>query len=163
MTPQNTAHTANADPASRATDPTASTEPVLSVRNLTVTFPSEAGSVHAVRGVDFDLMPGRTLAIVGESGSGKSVTSLAVMGLLPDYAKVEGSVVYAGTELIGKSDKEMSKIRGKDIAMIFQDPLSSLTPVFSIGDQLIEAIQTHRDVSKKEAEKEAVRLSLIHI
>ena len=139
MTPQNTAHTANAVPASRATDPTASTEPVLSVRNLSVTFPSEAGSVHAVRGVDFDLMPGRTLAIVGESGSGKSVTSLAVMGLLPDYAKVEGSVVYAGTELIGKSDKEMSKIRGKDIAMIFQDPLSSLTPVISIADQLISS------------------------
>lgn len=158
MTPQNTAHTANAVPASRATGPAGSADPVLSVRNLSVTFPSEAGSVHAVRGVDFDLMPGRTLAIVGESGSGKSVTSLAVMGLLPDYAKVEGSVVYAGTELIGKSDKEMSKIRGKDIAMIFQDPLSSLTPVFSIGDQLIEALQTHRDISKKDAEKEAIRL-----
>ncbi len=134
------------------------TEPILTVRNLSVTFPSEAGSVHAVRGVDFDLMPGRTLAIVGESGSGKSVTSLAVMGLLPDYAKVEGSVAYAGEELIGKPDKEMSKIRGKEISMIFQDPLSSLTPVFSVGDQLIEAIQTHRDLSKRAAEKEAIRL-----
>ncbi|MDO5032924.1 ABC transporter ATP-binding protein [Corynebacterium sp.] len=135
-----------------------STQPVLSVRDLAVTFPSEAGSVHAVRGVDFDLMPGRTLAIVGESGSGKSVTSMAVMGLLPDYARVEGSVTYAGEELIGKSDKAMSQIRGKEISMIFQDPLSSLTPVFSIGDQLIEAIQIHRDLSHGEAEKEAIRL-----
>ena len=155
MTPS---HTANAVPIGSSGESSPAAEPVLSVRNLSVTFPSEAGSVHAVRGVDFDLMPGRTLAIVGESGSGKSVTSLAVMGLLPGYAKVEGSVVYAGTELIGKSDKEMSQIRGKDISMIFQDPLSSLTPVFSIGDQLIEAIQTHRDVSKREAEKEAIRL-----
>ena len=155
MTPS---HTANAVPIGNSGESSPAAEPVLSVRNLSVTFPSEAGSVHAVRGVDFDLMPGRTLAIVGESGSGKSVTSLAVMGLLPGYAKVEGSVVYAGTELIGKSDKEMSQIRGKDISMIFQDPLSSLTPVFSIGDQLIEAIQTHRDVSKREAEKEAIRL-----
>ena len=141
---------------------TTPTTPLLQVRDLAVTFPSEAGSVHAVRGVNFDLLPGRTLAIVGESGSGKSVTSMAVMGLLPEYAKVEGSVKFKGTELIGMSDKKMSEIRGQDIAMIFQDPLSSLTPVFSIGDQLKEAIQIHRSLSDKEAEQEAI-LSLIHI
>ena len=137
---------------------TTPTTPLLQVRDLAVTFPSEAGSVHAVRGVNFDLLPGRTLAIVGESGSGKSVTSMAIMGLLPGYAKVEGSVKFQDTELIGMSDKKMSEIRGQDIAMIFQDPLSSLTPVFSIGDQLKEAIQIHRSLSDKEAEQEAIRL-----
>ena len=99
---------------------------------------------RAVRGVDFDLHPGRTLGIVGESGSGKSVTSLAVMGLLPDYAKVEGSVQFDGQELIGLSDKQLTSVRGAGIGMIFQDPLSALTPVFSIGHQLVEAINVTR-------------------
>ncbi|MGO3069642.1 dipeptide ABC transporter ATP-binding protein [Corynebacterium casei] len=132
--------------------------PLLSVRNLEVAFPSEAGRVHAVRGVDFDLMPGRTLGIVGESGSGKSVTSMAIMGLLPEYARITGSVKLLGQELIGKMDKEMSKIRGKEMSMIFQDPLSALTPVFSIGDQLVEAIQVHANISKSKAEKKAIEL-----
>ena len=132
--------------------------PILRVRDLHVSFPSEAGVVSAVRGVDFDLHPGRTLAIVGESGSGKSVTSLAVMGLLPDYARVSGSVEFRGEELIGKSDKQMSRIRGAGISMIFQDPLSALTPVYDIGTQLVEAIQTHRDVSRKMALERAVEL-----
>ncbi|MFI5504924.1 dipeptide ABC transporter ATP-binding protein [Corynebacterium kutscheri] len=132
--------------------------PILSVRDLTVTFPSEAGPVSAVRGVNFDLYPGRTLGIVGESGSGKSVTSLAIMGLLPDYAKIAGSVSYDGKELLGLDDKAMSKIRGNGIGMIFQDPLSALTPVFDIGTQLIEAIQAHQDVSKAQATKQAIEL-----
>ena len=132
--------------------------PLLSVRDLEVAFPSEAGRVHAVRGVDFDLLPGRTLGIVGESGSGKSVTSMAIMGLLPEYAKVTGSVKLLGQELIGKTDREMSKIRGKEMSMIFQDPLSALTPVFSIGDQLVEAIQAHANISKSKAEKKAIEL-----
>lgn len=123
--------------------------PILSVRDLNVTFPSESGLVRAVRGVDFDLHPGRTLGIVGESGSGKSVTSLAIMGLLPDYAKVEGSARFNDRELIGLTDKQMTEIRGAGIGMIFQDPLSALTPVFSIGAQLVEAIQCHQDVSNK--------------
>ena len=132
--------------------------PVLEVSDLNVSFPSEAGSVAAVRGVSFDLYPGRTLGIVGESGSGKSVTSMSIMGLLPQYAKVTGSVKYAGEELLGKTDKEMSKIRGKGIGMIFQDPLSALTPVFDIGTQLVEAIVTHQKVTKQQAEKQAVEL-----
>ncbi|EPI42096.1 ABC transporter ATP-binding protein [Gardnerella piotii] len=118
-------------------------EPLLSVRNLQISFASEAGTVHAVRNMNFDLYRGKTIGIVGESGSGKSVTSLAVMGLLDKNASVKGSVVYKGEELLTKSDAEMSKIRGKNIAMVFQDPLSALTPVFSIGDQLKEALVIH--------------------
>ncbi|MBK4140671.1 oligopeptide ABC transporter ATP-binding protein OppD [Corynebacterium macginleyi] len=134
------------------------TSPVLSVNDLRVSFPSEAGTVSAVRGVSFDLHPGRTLGIVGESGSGKSVTSMSIMGLLPEYAKVEGSVKFAGRELLGLSDKEMSGVRGNGIGMIFQDPLSALTPVFDIGSQLVEAIQAHQDIGKKEALKQATEL-----
>lgn len=133
-------------------------DPVLSVRDLHVSFPSEAGVVRAVRGVDFDLYPGRTLGIVGESGSGKSVTSLAVMGLLPEYAKVTGSVQFDGAELLGKSDADMSKIRGNGIGMIFQDPLSALTPVYDIGTQLVEAIQAHNDIPKSKAMDRAAEL-----
>ena len=118
-------------------------EPVISVRGLTVSFASEAGTVHAVRGMNFDLYPGKTLGIVGESGSGKSVTSMAIMGLLDKNASVKGSITYHGEELLNKSDFEMSEIRGKGIAMVFQDPLSALTPVFSIGDQIKEALVTH--------------------
>ncbi|MEL4175964.1 ABC transporter ATP-binding protein [Corynebacterium bovis] len=159
-----TAHTPHRDaPATTGShtprrDAGATGEPVLSVRDLRVSFPSEAGVVHAVRGVDFDLHPGRTLGIVGESGSGKSVTSLAVMGLLPDYAKVEGSVRFGGQELVGMSDAAMSAVRGAGIGMIFQDPLSSLTPVYTVGDQIIEAIRVHRNVSVAAARAEAVEL-----
>ncbi|MGM9471952.1 dipeptide ABC transporter ATP-binding protein [Pseudarthrobacter sp. YS3] len=116
---------------------------VLSVRDLNVRFNSENGVVHAVRGVDFDLMPGQTLGIVGESGSGKSVTSLAIMGLLPPTAEISGSVRLKGKELLGLSDKAMCAYRGNDIAMVFQDPLSSLTPVYTVGAQIIEALTIH--------------------
>ena len=131
---------------------------VLSVRDLKVSFASEAGRVDAVRGVSFDLEAGKTLSIVGESGSGKSVTSLAIMGLLDENAKVTGSIMFDGQELIGKSDKQLSVIRGNGMAMVFQDPLTSLTPVFTIGDQLIEALTVHRSMSKKDAWTRAVEL-----
>lgn len=134
-------------------------DPILSIRDLHVSFPSEAGRVDAVRGVSFDLYPGRTLGIVGESGSGKSVTSLAVMGLLPAYASITGSVKLAGEELLGKTDEQMSAYRGKEMGMIFQDPLSALTPVFDIGTQIVEAIQAHdKKVSDKAAWARAVDL-----
>ena len=133
-------------------------EPLLQVRDLRVSFPSEAGIVNAVRGVDFDLYPGRSLGIVGESGSGKSVTSLAIMGLLPDYASVEGSVTYDGREILGLSDKELSKLRGSDIAMVFQDPLSALTPVFDVGTQIVEALRAHQRISKSQAWNRAAEL-----
>jgi peptide/nickel transport system ATP-binding protein len=133
-------------------------QPILSVRDLHVSFPSEAGQVDAVRGVDFDLFPGRTLGIVGESGSGKSATALAVMGLLPEYAAVSGSINLHGRELIGLDDERMSRIRGRDIGMIFQDPLSSLTPIFTVGRQITEALQVHQEMGPAAAGKRAVEL-----
>lgn len=136
-----------------------SSSPILTVRDLNVSFPSEAGRVDAVRGVSFDLHPGKTLGIVGESGSGKSVTSLAVMGLLPSYAKITGSVNLGERELLGLTDEEMSSVRGKDMGMIFQDPLSALTPVFDVGTQLVEALKAHdKNLSKKAAWARAVEL-----
>lgn len=131
---------------------------IISVRDLKVSFASEAGRVDAVRGVSFDLEEGKTLGIVGESGSGKSVTSLAIMGLLDENAKVTGSIVYDGQELLGKTDKQMSVIRGNGLAMIFQDPLTSLTPVFTVGDQLIEALTVHRGLTKKQAWDRSIEL-----
>jgi len=131
---------------------------LLSVRDLHVTFPSEAGLVKAVRGLSFDLDRGQTMGLVGESGSGKSVTSLAIMGLHPDTTRITGSVKLDGEELLGKTDAEWSKLRGKRIAMVFQDPLSALTPVYTVGDQIIEAIQTHRAVSKADALKRTIEL-----
>ncbi|MDG6108385.1 ABC transporter ATP-binding protein [Dactylosporangium aurantiacum] len=139
------------------TRPTA-TDTVLEVDNLSVSFPTEDGLVKAVRGVSYTLRRGETLGIVGESGSGKSVTSLALMGLLPSSAKITGSARFRGEELLGKNDREMSKIRGKNLAMIFQDPLTSLNPVYSVGKQIAEAVLVHHDVSKRAAWERAVDL-----
>ncbi|EPD29563.1 ABC transporter ATP-binding protein [Gleimia europaea] len=132
--------------------------PVLDIQDLNVSFPSEDGVVRAVRGVNLKVYPGEVLGIVGESGSGKSVTSLAVMGLLDESASVEGSVKLHGTEILGKSDAWMSKIRGKKVAMVFQDPLSALTPVYTIGDQIVEALTIHQKMSKTAARERAVEL-----
>ena len=117
--------------------------PVLQVDDLAVSFPSENGRVRAVRGLTYDVAPGEVLGIVGESGSGKSVSSLAVMGLLPPQARVSGSIRFQGEEMIGRSDASLSRIRGRRISMIFQDPLSALTPVYTVGDQVAEALRTH--------------------
>src|SRR5690606_1219913 len=139
--------------------PVAADEPVLSVRDLAVSFPGDAGRVEAVRGLDLDVAPGEVLGIVGESGSGKSVSSLAVMGLLPGHARVTGSVRFRGVELLGKPDAELSRIRGRRISMVFQDPLSALTPVYPVGDQIAEALRVHRrDVSAAAARARAVEL-----
>lgn len=108
-------------------------EPVLSVRDLSVSFRSDTRTVHAVDGVSYDLAPGEVLAVVGESGCGKSVTSMAVMGLLPSTAHIGGSIRLGGRELVGAHEKELQKVRGKDIAMIFQEPMTSLNPVLTIG------------------------------
>jgi oligopeptide/dipeptide ABC transporter ATP-binding protein len=131
---------------------------VLEVDNLTVSFPTEDGLVKAVRGVTYQLRRGESLGIVGESGSGKSVTSLALMGLLPRSARITGSARFRGEELLGKSDAEMSKVRGNKVAMIFQDPLTSLNPVYKVGKQIAEAVLVHNDVSKKDAWDRAVEL-----
>jgi oligopeptide/dipeptide ABC transporter ATP-binding protein len=133
-------------------------EPLLAVRDLTVDFPTHDGVVQAVRGVSFDLEPGRVLAVVGESGAGKSVTSLAIMGLLPKTARVGGSVRYKGTELLGLPDRELASVRGKEVAMIFQDPMTSLNPVYTVGWQLAEAVRAHQDVDKETAWKGAIDL-----
>ena len=131
---------------------------VLSVQDLTVSFPSEAGAVRAVRGVSFDLAAGEVLGIVGESGSGKSVTSLAIMGLLPETATLTGSIKLHGDELIGKGDDDLSKLRGNELAMVFQDPLSSLTPIYTVGDQITEALEVHSNMSGSAARARAVEL-----
>ncbi|EDY55209.1 dipeptide ABC transporter ATP-binding protein [Streptomyces sp. SID5470] len=132
--------------------------PALEVTDLHVTFPSEAGDVRAVRGVSFSVRPGEVLGIVGESGSGKSVSSMAVLGLLPETAAVSGSVKLHGNELLGLDDRSMTRIRGKDIAMVFQDPLSALTPVYTVGDQIIEALRIHQDLDKAAARKRTIEL-----
>ena len=134
------------------------TGPVLEVDDLRVSFPSEDGRVQAVRGLSYRVAPGEVLGIVGESGSGKSVSSLAVMGLLPDSARVTGSIRFRGRELLGLSDGELSKIRGRRVSMVFQDPLSALTPVYTVGDQIAEAVRIHRAVGKSEAAKRAMEL-----
>ncbi|MEE1651635.1 ABC transporter ATP-binding protein [Brachybacterium sp. J144] len=134
-------------------------DPVLRVKDLTVTFPSATGDVRAVRGVNYEVREGEFLGIVGESGSGKSVSSLAVMGLLPSSAKIEGDIQYRGQSLLGMSDSQLSRLRGKDMAMIFQDPLSALTPVYTIGQQIEEALTLHnRGISAAAAHKRAVEL-----
>jgi oligopeptide/dipeptide ABC transporter ATP-binding protein len=133
--------------------------PLLQVTDLNVRFPTEDGLVHAVRGVDYTLRSGEVLGIVGESGSGKSVTSLAVMGLLPGNARVTGSVKYRGQELLGQNDRSMSRVRGKGVSMIFQDPMTSLDPVYKVGVQIEETLRIHdKSLSSKAAEGRAVEL-----
>jgi oligopeptide/dipeptide ABC transporter ATP-binding protein len=134
------------------------TEPVLTLRDFRVSFPTMNGVVQAVRGIDLDVEEGEMVGVVGESGSGKSVTFLGLMGLLPKSTVIEGSARVRGEELVGRTSKEMRSVRGKKIAMIFQDPLSALNPVHKIGRQIVEMIQAHEDVSKGAAHKRAVEL-----
>ncbi|MGH3710089.1 MAG: ABC transporter ATP-binding protein, partial [Pseudonocardiaceae bacterium] len=131
---------------------------MLEVTDLTVSFPSEQGRVTAVRGLSYQVSAGEVLGIVGESGSGKSVSSLAVMGLLPAQATVTGSIRFQGRELLGRPDVELSQIRGQHISMIFQDPLSALTPVYTVGDQVAEALLVHGAPSRRAAVARAVEL-----
>ncbi|WP_033220568.1 ABC transporter ATP-binding protein, partial [Kitasatospora phosalacinea] len=130
------------------------TSPLLAVRGLTVDFDGRP----AVRGVDLDLHRGETLGLVGESGSGKSVTALAVLGLLPGTARTGGSVRLDGRELLGLPARRLAEVRGRRIAMVFQDPLSAFTPVHRIGDQIAEAVRVHQDVGRAAARKRAADL-----
>jgi len=133
--------------------------PLLQVKDLTVTFPQPSGEVRAVRGINYEVREGEFLGIVGESGSGKSVSSMAVMGLLPSNARIEGDILLRGQSLVGQSDNKLSALRGKEIAMIFQDPLSALTPVYTVGHQIAEGLLLHdAKLSKKSAEKRAIEL-----
>jgi peptide/nickel transport system ATP-binding protein len=132
---------------------------LLEVADLSVTFDTGDARVPAVRGATYHVDPGEVLAIVGESGSGKSTAAMAVVGLLPEYGEVSGSVRLHGQELLGLPDAAMSRIRGKTIGTVFQDPMSALTPVYTVGDQIAEAIRVHhRDISRADARKRAAEL-----
>jgi peptide/nickel transport system ATP-binding protein len=134
-------------------------EPLLQVKDLTVTFPNSGAGVRAVRGVDYAVNEGEFLGIVGESGSGKSVSSLAVMGLLPSSAKINGDITFRGESLLGMGDRALSRLRGREMSMIFQDPLSALTPVYTVGQQIEEALTLHdRNLSRRATEQRAVEL-----
>jgi peptide/nickel transport system ATP-binding protein len=135
------------------------TAPLLDVQHLQVDFRTEDGVVHAVDDVSFQLRPGEVLAVVGESGSGKSVTAMTLMGLTRSpNAKFGGEAYFKGVDLVAASDDELRNVRGKDIAMIFQDPMTSLNPVHRIGDQIIEQIQAHEDVNEAQARDRVVTL-----
>ncbi|MEV7084794.1 ABC transporter ATP-binding protein [Streptomyces sp. NPDC093085] len=136
----------------------ATAQPVLSLRDLSVSFRTGGRTVHAVDALSFDLAPGEVLAVVGESGCGKSVTSMAAMGLLPPTATVTGSIRLGGRELAGAPDKELRKVRGKDIAMIFQEPMTSLNPVLTVGRQIGEVLRRHQGLSRRQARTRAVEL-----
>ena len=132
---------------------------VVSVRDLKVSFDTDDGEVKAVDGVSFDVFPNEVLGIVGESGSGKSVTSMAVLGLLPSSAKITGEVLFKGEDLLKMREKEMRKLRGGRIAMVFQDALAALNPVYNVGNQIIEAIKIHQpDMEKGALRDRAIEL-----
>jgi oligopeptide transport system ATP-binding protein len=133
-------------------------EPVLSVRNLHVRFRTGDGILHAVRGVDLDVAPGETVAIVGESGSGKSQTMMSVMGLLASNGSAEGSVRYRGAELVGLSPDRLNHYRGSKLTMIFQEPMTSLDPLYRIGDQIALPLTAHGGMSKAQARRRAIEL-----
>ena len=132
---------------------------LLSVADLRVEFGTDRGTVYAVNGISFDIFTGDTLGIVGESGCGKSVTSLAVLGILARNGRVSsGTAMYDGRDLLQMPEGELRNIRGKDIAMIFQDPMTSLNPVHTVGSQISEALTTHFDITDKQARARVVEL-----
>ena len=134
-------------------------EPLLKIENLRVDFSSPSGTIHAVRGVSLSIKRGEILAVVGESGCGKSVLCKSVVGLLSHRAKITGGeILFAGQNLCALTEKEKTRIRGREIAMVFQDPLSSLTPTISIGRQIMEAARIHGGVSLRDAKSKAIRL-----
>lgn len=135
-------------------------EKILQVKDLNISFHTFAGEVQAIRGVSFDLLKGETLAIVGESGSGKSVTTKSIMRLLPEHnSEIKaGEILFEGKDLTKLTDKQMQKIRGKEISMIFQDPMTSLNPTMKIGNQIMEPLIKHQNMSKHTAKQRAVEL-----
>jgi oligopeptide/dipeptide ABC transporter ATP-binding protein len=136
-----------------------STTPLLAVENLRVSFRTEDGIVQAVDDVSFSLQPGETLAVVGESGSGKSVTGMTLLGLTRSpNARIEGSAKLRGTELVTAREDQMRQVRGAEIAMIFQDPMTALNPVHRVGDQIVEQIRAHEDITKAQALDRVVEL-----
>ncbi|MFI6031241.1 ABC transporter ATP-binding protein [Amycolatopsis magusensis] len=141
-----------------STEATTTSGSVLSISDLHITFSTDDGIVEAVKGIGFDVAPGEIVAVVGESGSGKSVTSMSVLGLLPKTTQITGERRLDQTDLGGMKDAELRKIRGNEIAMIFQEPMSALNPVYTIGWQIREALRTHQDLSKSAADARAIEL-----
>ena len=133
-------------------------EPLLKVRDLQVEFHTDKGVARALDGISFDVMPGETLGIVGESGCGKSVTSLAILGLIPSPPGriVGGQILFQGQDLLSLSEREMRKVRGRDIAMIFQEPMTALDPVFTIATQMGEVLRRHQGLTRKQARQSAI-------
>jgi peptide/nickel transport system ATP-binding protein len=140
------------------------TEPLLEVKDLSVHFDTDEGTVHAVDRMSLELAPRQVLGIVGESGCGKSVTALSILGLLPKTATVTGSVRFEGAELVGASRSQLRKIRGRRISFVFQEPMTSLNPVLRIGNQVDEVVREHLDLSRAAARERTVELlELVHI
>lgn len=136
-----------------------SDERILNIKDLDITFSTTAGTVHAIRGINIDLYKGETVAIVGESGSGKSVTTKAILGILPKNSIIEeGEILYKGADLTKYKEKDFYNLRGKEISLIFQDPLSALNPIMKIGKQITEALVLREHMSKEDAKKRALEL-----
>lgn len=131
---------------------------ILSVRDLAIGFRTAAGEVSAVDGLSFEVEEGEIFVIIGESGSGKSLTGMSITGLQPQTAVTRGSIRFEGRELLGRPDAELRRVRGREIAMIYQDPLGSLNPVWPVGDQIAEAITTHGLAGRAEARRRAVEM-----
>src|SRR5512139_3175059 len=135
-------------------------KPILEIRSLSTHFFTEDGLIRAVENISFELFPGEILSLVGESGCGKSVTALSILKLIasPPGQIVSGEILFGGKDLLKFKEKEMEKVRGNDISMIFLEPMTSLNPVFTVGDQIMETILFHQKVGKEEARKKAVEL-----
>lgn len=134
-------------------------EPLLSLKDLKVSFFNNSGEIKVIRGVSFEVGKGEVIGIVGESGSGKSITSMSIIKLLKGTGKItNGEIIYKGENLADKTEKEMMKIRGNDIAMIFQDPMTSLNPVFTVGHQISDVIRRHQRLGKNEAKNKAIEM-----
>ena len=135
-------------------------QPILELDGLRTYFYSDEGTAKAVDGVSYKILPGETLGVVGESGSGKSVTALSVMQLIPQPpGKIEGGAIrFKGESLLAKSDEEMRRIRGNEIAMIFQEPMTALNPVYTVGDQIMETVMLHRGIDKEAARAHAIEM-----
>ncbi|MGG4494733.1 ABC transporter ATP-binding protein [Brevibacillus reuszeri] len=132
---------------------------MLEIKNLQTKFRTDNGEITVLDGVSFQINKGETIGVVGESGCGKSVTSLSIMGLLPRTARItRGEILYKGENLVGYSKDQMRKVRGKEIAMIFQEPMTSLNPVYTIGSQIMELVLNHTDMNKKQAKEHAVQM-----